>query len=59
VFRILRFSVNLQGTPTIGNGKIALDWPAWLALWDYAEDVDELGLLSVFLDLLSLVLALF
>jgi hypothetical protein len=41
VFRILRFSVNLEGTPATETGQIVLDWPAWLELWDYAEDVSN------------------
>jgi hypothetical protein len=40
VFRILRFSPNLEGGPTKGDGEMVLDWPAWLQLFGYADNVD-------------------
>ncbi len=40
IFRILRFSASLKGTPTEGKGEIVIDWPGWLDLFDRAEDVD-------------------
>ena len=39
VYRVLRFSVNLEGTPDKG-GQIVLDWPAWLDLHGREENVD-------------------
>ena len=32
VYRILRFSPNLKGSPKIGSGQIVLDWPGWIDL---------------------------
>lgn len=40
VFRILRFSVNLEGSPASGSGQLVIDWPGWLDLLDHAEDTD-------------------
>ena len=89
IYRILRFSPNLEGGPKQNTGQMVLDWPGWIDLWGRAEDVDraldlefteakrweypkmamshpdpthrlagELGLLSVFLGLLSVILAM-
>lgn len=45
VYRILRFSPNLKGSSAEKTGEIVLDWPAWLKLCDYDENVpDELDL---------------
>ena len=41
VYRILRFSVKLRGTPKSGTGDIVLDWPGLLKLSGYAEDIPE------------------
>lgn len=41
VFRILRFSPNLKGVPGWDSAEIVLDWPAWLELTGFAEDVSE------------------
>jgi hypothetical protein len=38
-FRVLRFSANLTGAPSGGTGDLVLDWPAWLELNGYADDV--------------------
>ena len=40
VFRILRFSASLGGSPAKGTGEIVMDWPGWLDLFGQAEDVD-------------------
>lgn len=40
IYRILRFSAKLPGTPRTGKGEVVLDWPGWIELYDYAEDVD-------------------
>lgn len=40
IFRILRFSPNLEGGPAQGAGELVIDWPAWLDLYGRAEDVD-------------------
>lgn len=89
VYRVLRFSTKLKGSPTSGEGKMVIDWPGWLELSGFAEDVDGplnltvsrvapwnrfmlifshpdpnyqlagvLGLVSAFLGILSLVMAL-
>jgi len=39
VFRVLRFSPNLQGTPG-QPGEIVIDYPAWLDLFGRVEDVN-------------------
>jgi hypothetical protein len=39
VYRVLRFSPNLEGAPG-KTGQIVLDWPAWLDLYGRVEDVD-------------------
>lgn len=42
IFRILRFSPNLSGTPNGDTkGDIVLDWPAWLELNGFADDLDK------------------
>jgi hypothetical protein len=41
VFRILRFSVQLKGSPAIGSGQLVIDWPAWLQLHGYEDQVDS------------------
>jgi len=41
VYRVLRFSANLSGSPKSGNGVIVLDWLGWLMLDGYAEDVSN------------------
>ena len=38
-YRVLRFSANLTGAPPDTPGEIVLDWPAWLELNGYADDV--------------------
>lgn len=38
-FRVLRFSANLSGSPSGDPGQLVLDWPAWLELNGYADDV--------------------
>lgn len=38
-YRVLRFSPNLPGSPANGIGDLVLDWPAWLELNGYADDV--------------------
>lgn len=40
VFRVLRFSANLTGSPG-KPGEIVLDYPAWLDLHGRAENVDR------------------
>ncbi|HUW29349.1 MAG TPA: hypothetical protein VMV97_12145 [Sulfuriferula sp.] len=40
VFRILRFSASLEGSPKAGSGQIVIDWPGWLDLFGRADDVD-------------------
>jgi hypothetical protein len=39
VFRILRFSPNLEGSPAKGTGQIVMDWNGWLDLFGRADDV--------------------
>jgi hypothetical protein len=39
VYRILRFSTGLKGGCKQGSGEIAIDWPAWLELNDFAEEI--------------------
>jgi hypothetical protein len=41
VYRILRFSVDLPGSPDQGIGRIVTDWSAWLELCGYAEKIPE------------------
>jgi len=41
VYRILRFSANLPGSPKAENGDMVIDWRAWLEMSDFAEDVPE------------------
>lgn len=38
VFRVVRFSPNLQGSPATGRGQLVIDWSAWLRLSGFAED---------------------
>lgn len=40
IYRILRFSPKLRGSPNDSAGQILLDWPGWLDLHGRAEDVD-------------------
>src|SRR5450432_1713550 len=40
IFRILRFSTNLEGSAETKRGQIVVDWPGWLELWGYADNVD-------------------
>lgn len=40
IFRILRFSASLEGSPNSGKGQIVIDWPGWLDLFGRAENVD-------------------
>lgn len=40
-FRVLRFSANLAGSPPNTPGDLVLDWPAWLELSGYANDVPD------------------
>ena len=40
IFRILRFSASLEGSPNSGTGQIGVDWPGWLDLFGRAENVD-------------------
>ena len=40
VFRILRFSAQLSGSPKVGHGQLVVDWPAWLQLHGYEDNVD-------------------
>ena len=41
-YRVLRFSANLTGAPPDNTGDIVLDWPAWLELNNYAEDLSDI-----------------
>ena len=38
-YRVLRFSANLTGSPPENPGDLVVDWPAWLELNGYADDV--------------------
>jgi hypothetical protein len=38
-YRVLRFSPNLEVSPKESRGGLVLDWPAWLELNGYADDV--------------------
>lgn len=38
-YRVLRFSPNLAAPAADHPGKLVLDWPAWLELNGYADDV--------------------
>jgi|SRR5690554_5252563 len=38
-YRVLRFSANLAGSPPDKPGDLVVDWPAWLELNGYADDV--------------------
>lgn len=40
VYRVLRFSGNLKADTKKREGTIVIDYPAWLELNDYAEDLD-------------------
>ena len=40
-YRVLRFSPNLAGAPSHTTGDLVLDWPAWLELNGYADDVAD------------------
>ena len=44
IYRILRFSPNLQGSKKKGDGVICLDWPGWIELSDYEDTEKPLGL---------------
>ncbi|MFW2456512.1 hypothetical protein [Methyloversatilis discipulorum] len=39
-YRVLRFSANLTGSPPDNTGDLVIDWPAWLELSGYADDVN-------------------
>lgn len=38
-YRVLRFSPNLPGAPPDTIGNLVVDWPAWLELNGYSDDV--------------------
>lgn len=38
-YRVLRFSAKLSGAPSGITGDLVIDWPAWLELCGYADDV--------------------
>lgn len=38
-YRVLRFSANLPGPSANSSGDLVVDWPAWLELNGYADDV--------------------
>ena len=40
VYRILRFSGNLKRDKASSSGEIVIDWPGWLELHDFSENVD-------------------
>ncbi|MDE2335848.1 MAG: hypothetical protein KGL10_00895 [Alphaproteobacteria bacterium] len=40
IYRILRFSANLPGSPSLEQGDIVLDWLGWIDLFDRAEEVE-------------------
>lgn len=40
VYRVIRFSVNLNGAPG-STGEMVIDWSAWLDLFDREENVDQ------------------
>lgn len=40
-YRVLRFSANLAGAPPETIGQLVLDWPAWLELNGYADDMSS------------------
>ena len=40
IYRVLRFSPGLKGKTADAKGQIALDWPGWIELTDYADDVE-------------------
>ena len=44
IYRILRFSPNLQGSKKKGDGVICLDWPGWIELSNYEETEKPLDL---------------
>ena len=45
VYRLVRFSPKLKGSPKAGSGELVMDWTAWLRLTGFAEDTDvELNL---------------
>ena len=39
-YRVLRFSVNLKGSPPDTPGDLVVDWPAWLELNGYVDDLN-------------------
>lgn len=41
VYRVLRFSTHLPGSESQEVGDIVLDWPGWLELNGFAENVDD------------------
>jgi hypothetical protein len=41
IYRVLRFSAELPGSPLAGTGEIVLDWDGWLYLHGRADDVDK------------------
>ncbi len=45
IFRILRFSPNLEGSKASGEGEMIVDWPGWIELNGMeAETEKQLGL---------------
>lgn len=40
-YRVLRFSGNLSGSQKSNQWEMVIDWPAWLELSGYAEDVPD------------------
>lgn len=41
VYRVLRFSTKLSGSPPDTPGEVVIDWPAWLELSGYAEKMPD------------------
>lgn len=41
IFRILRFSPNLEGSLSSDSGEIVLDWVGWIDLFGRVEDVNQ------------------
>lgn len=41
IYRAIRFSGKLKGSPKQGIGEIVIDWPGWLDLNGRAEEVDN------------------
>lgn len=40
IFRLVRFSPNLEGSLSAGSGKVVMDWTAWLRLSGFADETD-------------------